>query len=213
MVTAPGARGGAGVTALRGLLVLGCGVGFLLYVTAIERLAEHGKVSRDQLVLAVGLLAGCGLGILLLESSVQRDHPRHRLEVQRGFGCFAFALGGALFLLGSAWAFVTLQKETGAWAVDLGGFRAPVLAAIVGTVVTLVGALSVGSAIERRIRDPEKIPQVTRAKILALRGEGKTLAEIGEALDGAGLRAPGGVWTGRLLRGVIRSAPQKPPPG
>ncbi len=212
MVTPPTSPpGGALLTALRALLFLGGGAGFLMYVTAIERLAEHGKLSGQQVALGLGLMSAGGFGAIALEGTLRRAEPRAGLELQRGLGCAAFLLGGALFLLGSAWAFVTLQKETGAWAVDLGGFRAPVLAAIVATITALIGAGVALAAVERRIRDPEKVPQVTRVKILSLRGEGKTLKQIAAALDGAGLRAPGGVWTGRMLRGVIRSAPQRPP--
>lgn len=211
MVTGPDAPGRAGVSAVRSVLVLGCAAGFLLYVTAIERLAERGKLSRDQVVLAVALLAGCGLLLLLLEASLQRGHPRHRLEVRWASGCFAVALGSALFLLGSAWTFVTVQRESGPWVVDLGGFRAPVLAALVATGTVAFGALAALAALDRRIRDPEKVPPVIRARILALRGEGKTLKEIAAALDAAKLTAPGGVWTGRILRSLIRSAPRRPP--
>lgn len=203
--------GGAAIKAVRALLFLGGGAGFLMYVTAIERLAERGKLPGSQVALGLGLVAVGAFGAIALEGTLRRADPRSRLELQRGLGCAAFVLGGALFLLGSAWAFVTLQKQTGAWAVDLGGFRAPVLAALVSTVTALIGAGAALAAVERRIRDPEKVPPVIRAKVLALRGEGKTLKEIAAVLDEARLAAPGGVWTGRLLRGVIRSAPARPP--
>jgi hypothetical protein len=183
-----------------------------MYVTAIERLAEHGKLSGRQVAFGLGLAALGGFGTIALEGSLRRSDPRTRLELQRGFGCAGFLLGGALFLLGSSWAFVSLQKQTGAWAVDLGGFRAPVLAAIVSTVTALIGAGVAVAAVERRIRDPERVAPVIRTRIVELRGEGKTLKEIAGALDAARLAAPGGVWTGRLLRGVLRSVPQRPPP-
>lgn len=208
----PAPSGSCLVSGVRASLFLAGGVGFLLFVTSIERLADHGKLSGAQVGLGLALATACAVGTLLLEAFVHRGQPWLRRELLRHLGCAGFALGSALFLLGSSWAFVTLHKETGAWAVDLGGFRAPVLAAIVSTVVALIGAGIGVAAIERRIRDPEKIPPVTRARILALRGEGKTLAQIGETLEAERYpAAPGGMWTGRLLRSVIRSAPQRPP--
>ncbi len=209
----PAASGGCAVSALRALLFSAGGIGFLLFVTSIERLAESGKLRGGQVGVGLLLATACAAGSLGLEAFVHRGRPWLRRELLRHLGCAGFALGSAVVLLGSAWAFVTLQKETGVWAVDLGGFRAPVLAAIVTTVTIVIGALIGLAALERRIRDPEKVPPVTRARILALRGEGKSLQEIAAALDTAKLTAPGGVWTGHLLRGVIQSAPQWPPPG
>lgn len=70
--------------------------------------------------------------------------------------------------------------------------------ALVGTVGLALGAASLCPRPKA-----SQVPAAARDRIVALRAGGKTLREVATALAAEGHRAPGGRWTGPLLREVL----------
>lgn len=119
---------------------------------------------------------------------------------------WAWLHGTLGLMVGLDAAQLLVREQTGVMLVSEGlSGPAIVLGSILGAgLIVAALALALRWKDEAR-RDPDLIPPVTRARIVSLRGEGRSARQIAHALDEEGLPAPGGRWTGRLLREALRT--------
>ena len=97
------------------------------------------------------------------------------------------------------WLQLVVRRETGALLSGTLASAATVLGALAGAGL-MVGTAFALRELRRRARsDPALTPPATRARLLALRAEGKSLRQLAHALESEGHAPPGGGrWTGSI---------------
>lgn len=176
-------------------------------IMAVEWMQKNR--GRPPLTALAGGLAACGfaalfgLGIIRWWRAVQPG-PVERCDAN-GLACLVSTQLFALSVVGIAWARQHLPPPLGGrgeWTV--------VVAIASSAALVLFMMIAVDREVRRR-RDPARVSPVARARIHELRDGGARLRDIADGLDREGLGAPGGRWTGLLLRAVIRDRPVSPP--
>lgn len=158
----------------------------------------------------VAVPAAALLVLLLLarREVLTTEAPPTALRPRQALGGVALAASFVAVAFLAAWLRATLAGPVrGGWAEPIAYLGALATAGVVA-----LGGLQAWRLAVRARREPERVAPETRARIVALRAEGKRLREVAATLE-AERRAPpgGGAWDGLLLRGVLRLSPARPP--